>query len=71
MYLPAEVCRVLPGQKADAKLDPGQTQQMIRFAIRKPADNANSIVHEGLSLVGLSNTNVLLVGFSSFTMSEL
>ena len=51
----------MPGQSADSKLDPGQTQQMIRFAVRKPADNANSIVHEGLSIVGLSNTNVLLV----------
>jgi hypothetical protein len=64
MYLPPEVCLVLPGQSADSKLDPGQTQQMIRFAVRKPADNANSIVHEGLSLVGLSHTNILLVGFS-------
>jgi hypothetical protein len=51
----------MPGQSADSKLDPGQTQQMIRFTVRKPADNANSIVHEGLSIVGLSNTNVLLV----------
>jgi hypothetical protein len=32
-------------------------------SICRPADNANSIVHEGLSLVGLSNTNVLLVAF--------
>ncbi|KAL2015718.1 hypothetical protein VTK56DRAFT_4914 [Thermocarpiscus australiensis] len=62
-YLPPEVCVVMPGQSANSKLDPGQTQQMIRFAVRKPADNANSIVHEGLSIVGLSNTNVLLNRF--------
>jgi hypothetical protein len=61
IYLPPEVCVVMPGQSADSKLDPGQTQQMIRFAVRKPADNANSIVHEGLSIVGLTNTNILLV----------
>jgi len=51
----------VPGQEANAKLDTSQVQQMIRFAVRKPADNANLIVHEGLSLVGLSSTNVLLV----------
>lgn len=60
-YLPPEVCLVLPGQSADAKLDPGQTQQMIRFAVRKPGANAESIVNEGLSIVGLKGNNVLLV----------
>jgi len=65
-YLPPEVCVVMPGQSADAKLDPRQTQQMIRFAVRRPADNANSIVHEGLNIVGLSSANVLLVRFSCF-----
>jgi hypothetical protein len=45
----------MPGQSAGCKLDPGQTRQMIRFAVPKPAENANSIVHEGLSLVGLAN----------------
>lgn len=51
----------MPGQSANSKLDPSQTQQMIRFAVRKPGANANSIVHEGLGIVGLSGTNVLLV----------
>ncbi|KAL8314787.1 hypothetical protein RB597_007010 [Gaeumannomyces tritici] len=53
----------MPGQSVDSKLDPGQTRQMIRFAVRKPADNANSIVYEGLSIVGLSDTNALLNKF--------
>ena len=69
-YLPPKVRVVIPVQSADSKLDPGQTQQMIRFAVRKPADNANSIVHEGLSIVGLSNTNVLLVTFPCRTGSQ-
>lgn len=51
----------MPGQTANSKLDPNQTQQMIRFAVRKPAANANSIVDEGLGIVGLSGANVLLV----------
>ena len=61
-YLPAEVCVVMPGQSSNAKLDPGQTQQMIRFAVRKPWENAASIVNEGFQTAGLSSqTNILLV----------
>ncbi|KAK1749574.1 ribonuclease H-like domain-containing protein [Echria macrotheca] len=62
-YLPAEVCLVMPGQRADAKLDASQTQQMIRFAVRKPGANADSIVREGLSIVGLTGNNALLSRF--------
>jgi hypothetical protein len=56
MYLPAQVCYVLPGQAANIKLDPAQTQQMIRFAVRGPAENATSITQQGLATVGLSAT---------------
>jgi eukaryotic translation initiation factor 2C len=62
MYLPAEVCVVLPGQPSKSKLDGTQTQQMIRHAVRKPWENAASIVGEGLATVGLDeNSNALLV----------
>jgi len=62
MYLPAEVCVVLPGQPSKAKLDSGQTQTMIRYAVRKPWENARSILNEGVSTVGLDeNTNLLMV----------
>jgi len=61
-YLPAEVCIVMPGQNSQSKLDPAQTQQMIRFAVRKPWENANSITQEGLPTVGLlPQANVNLV----------
>lgn len=61
-YLPPEVCMVLPGQIARTKLSPEQTQSMIRFAVRKPCDNAESILRDGLSTVGLSAaTNPRLV----------
>jgi len=63
-YLPPEVCVVMPGQSANSKLDPDQTKEMIRFAVRTPADNANSIVNQGLNIIGLSSTNVLLVTIS-------
>lgn len=52
----------MPGQNSQAKLDPAQTQQMIRFAVRKPPENETSIVQEGLPTVGLlPQTNVNLV----------
>ncbi|KAI2775636.1 eukaryotic translation initiation factor 2C 2 [Daldinia loculata] len=60
-YLPAQVCYVVPGQPAKTKLDPGETQNMIRFAVRKPVDNALSIVGKGRQTAGLSpDTNPLL-----------
>ncbi|KZL66534.1 rna interference and gene silencing protein, partial [Colletotrichum incanum] len=63
-YLPPEVGVVVQGQTAKSRLSPGQTQQMIRFAVRKPGDNATSIVQEGLRTTGLSpQTNVLLGQF--------
>jgi hypothetical protein len=61
-YLPAEVCIVLPGQSAMAKLSGDQTRNMIRFAVRGPWLNAMSIVNDGLLTGGLSTqTNPLLV----------
>ncbi|PNY23392.1 Protein argonaute 5, partial [Tolypocladium capitatum] len=63
-YLPAQVCYVIPGQPAKTKLDPAQTQNMIRFAVRGPAQNATSIVTKGLQTAGLSpGTNPLLGQF--------
>lgn len=66
IYLPAEVCVVLPGQPSRTKLDGTQTQQMIRYAVRKPWDNAASIVGEGVQTVGLDkSSNLLLVRLHS------
>nr|ANS14269.1 argonaute protein [Valsa mali] len=63
-YLPAEVCIVLPGQSAMAKLSGDQTRNMIRFAVRGPWLNAESIVNDGLRTGGLSSqTNPLLAQF--------
>ena len=59
---------VRPGQPALARLSPAQTQQMIRFAVRRPAGNAQSIVTTGGRLLGLDPTNPTLVSiaFSRF-----
>lgn len=62
-YLPADVCSVVPGQPCGTKLTPGQTQQMIRFAVRQPVENEKSIVTKGAQILGLqsSTTNAVLV----------
>ncbi|KAK7736945.1 hypothetical protein SLS53_006700 [Cytospora paraplurivora] len=63
-YLPAEVCIVQPGQSALSKLNGDQTRNMIRFAVRGPWLNAESIVNDGLRTSGLSSlTNPLLAQF--------
>jgi hypothetical protein len=68
-YLPLQVCYVLPGQPSKSKLDPNQTQQMIRFAVRRPFENATSIVNQGLQTAGLSaSTNPLLVRLDHSTL---
>lgn len=52
-YLPPEVCVILPGQSSLSKLEPDQTAQMIRFAVRRPNENASSIVSEGAETIGI------------------
>ncbi|MCJ1435762.1 hypothetical protein MMC27_005137 [Xylographa pallens] len=62
-YLPADVCVVLPGQPADAKLTPDQTANMITFAVRTPKANATSIVGRGLAALGFDPQNATLANF--------
>ncbi|POR34324.1 Protein argonaute 5 [Tolypocladium paradoxum] len=68
-YLPPQVCYVIPGQPAKAKLDPTQTQNMIRFAVRGPEQNATSIVTKGLQTAGLSPSTNPLLGQFGITIS--
>lgn len=61
-YLPAEVCIILPGQHARARLNGEQTSNMVNFACRPPWVNASSIENDGFRTAGLTrNTNPLLV----------
>lgn len=55
VYLPVEVCDVQDGQAFGSKLSPNQTSNMLGFAVmgRKPAQNAQSIVTNGVSMLGL------------------
>lgn len=53
IYLPAEVCQVVSGQVAHQKLSSRQTSAMIKIACRPPPSNANEIVKDGLSIMGI------------------
>ncbi|KAF2036490.1 Piwi-domain-containing protein [Setomelanomma holmii] len=48
MWIPAELCSVLSGQLARRLLLGPQTSEMIRFAARRPHQNAESITGDGL-----------------------
>ncbi|KAK2745852.1 hypothetical protein FQN57_003465 [Myotisia sp. PD_48] len=51
-YIPAEVCRIAPGQAAKRKPSPSQTSELMKFAPRKPVDNAISVVTNGARIIG-------------------
>ncbi|PYH42413.1 putative RNA interference and gene silencing protein (Qde2) [Aspergillus saccharolyticus JOP 1030-1] len=64
VYLPVEVCMVEPGQQAKSKLSPFQTSQMLKFAVKPPGFNAQSIVEKGTRLLALGATaNAALTEF--------
>ncbi|KAF2228762.1 Piwi-domain-containing protein [Viridothelium virens] len=63
VYVPPELCRIIPGQPAGVKLSPSQTKNMTDFSIRSPAANANTIVRNGPKLLGLDPLNQTLTSF--------
>ncbi|OAL31298.1 hypothetical protein AYO20_08208 [Fonsecaea nubica] len=62
-YLPAQVCHVIGGQHTLTKLSPPQTQNMIKYAVRSPDQNARFIATSGVSLLGISPMNATLNNF--------
>lgn len=62
VYLPPEVCEVGIGQRASKiKLDASQSTRMLAVAVRRPVENASTIVDIGLQAVGLGPENEMLV----------
>ncbi|CDO74313.1 hypothetical protein BN946_scf184800.g2 [Trametes cinnabarina] len=53
VYIPAEVCEIMPGQAYRGKLDGDQTAKMIRYACNPPDFNGNAIVNQGFEQLGL------------------
>ncbi|OJD35326.1 rna interference and silencing protein [Diplodia corticola] len=69
-YLPPEVGVVMPAQPSASKLDPDQTAQMIKCAVRRPWQNATSIVNEGYQTVGLNKEGNLQLAQFGITVPK-
>lgn len=62
IYLPPEVCEVLPGQGVSPRLDASQTGKMIKFTNMQGYTKAKLIAGKGISTIGLnSNENSSLI----------
>ncbi|KAI9661480.1 MAG: hypothetical protein M1831_003002 [Alyxoria varia] len=59
VYLPAEVCTVLQGQPASQVLSPDQTANMIKFAVRPPMQNAQTVAHRSKRALDLESSALL------------
>jgi hypothetical protein len=69
-YLPAEVMVCLPGQVMKRRLSPEQTAEMIKFACRAPWENAESIITDGKSVLGLNPSDKTIHGKFGLTVGQ-
>ena len=54
IWWPANLCKIEPGQPYKSFVPhPEQTKEMITFACKKPRDNINFIMGEGLNMLGI------------------
>ena len=53
IYLPAEICEIIPGHAYRGKLNDEQTRAMIKVACNTPAFNGNTITNQGFPDLGL------------------
>lgn len=76
IYLPPEVCEVLPGQGLSPRLDASQTGKMIKFTNMQGYKKANLIANKGISIIGLKSNekstliNVCATLIVSLSISE-
>ncbi|KIJ17922.1 hypothetical protein PAXINDRAFT_167846 [Paxillus involutus ATCC 200175] len=63
IYVPPELCEILPGQPFRGKLNDQETSIMLRYACNAPADNARAIVGQGFPILGLGSDNQKLTNF--------
>ena len=71
IYVPPELCEILPGQPFRGKLDDEQTTLMLRFACKRPAENAQTILNQGFPLLGLTSNNQKLSNFNVSVSSNM
>ncbi|KAJ5971995.1 uncharacterized protein N7479_001913 [Penicillium vulpinum] len=62
VYLPMEVCEVLPGQPFHPELVKIQRQNIIKFSCRRPPENYESIMKDGLAIMGIDEDHTKTVG---------
>ena len=69
IWIPAELCNIVPGQNYWRQLNGNQTTRMLKIAARPPAENAARIMAEdgGLGLIGVlpEESEILVGSFSS------
>lgn len=56
IWLPAELCFILPHQPFQGKLPDNATSRMIKYACNAPRKNVNDIVQHGLHRLGFQKT---------------
>lgn len=71
LYLPPEVCEILPGQAFRGKLTDEHTASMITIACRPPNANAESIVGPGLTELGFKDGAPPLTNFGIAIKNEM
>ncbi|KAK3402274.1 post-transcriptional gene silencing protein QDE-2 [Sordaria brevicollis] len=59
IYVLAEHCTLVKGRAIKTKLDPTESDAMIKFAARPPAQNAQSLVTKGRQTLGLDKSVTL------------
>ena len=63
VWIPPELCEVMPGQPFRGKLSDHQTSQMILVAARGPAENARRIANGAQRVIGFQGNNPSLAAF--------
>ncbi|KAF8843201.1 Piwi-domain-containing protein [Paxillus ammoniavirescens] len=63
IFIPPELCEILPGQPFRGKLNDQETSLMLRYACNAPADNARAIIGQGFPILGLGSDNQKLTNF--------
>lgn len=63
VWIPPELCEVMPGQAFRGKLSDYQTSQMIQVAARGPAENARRIANGAHRVIGFQGNNPSLAAF--------
>jgi hypothetical protein len=52
-WIPACLLQIMPGQIVKTTLDSNHTSEMIKHALRLPAENLGLIEEEGLDIIGM------------------